>query len=177
MKVIGFDFSEKPERPSSEELAQAWRPYIEPASPLLGRIARCSRATSPSTKAHAVIRCCGTRLSASLPGTQPTKRPRCSLALPKRLSASGVGKPLAAPTPNAANRKKPKRRDGGHINQSAIQRRARELAERDGFTWQLEYSADRPGTMLPVQSYLSPAHRQQYLDRAVAELRGEADSA
>jgi hypothetical protein len=31
--------------------------------------------------------------------------------------------------------------------------------------------------MLPVQSYLSPAHRQQYLDRAVAELRGEADSA
>jgi predicted TIM-barrel fold metal-dependent hydrolase len=29
MKMIGFDFFEKSEPPSSEELAQAWRPYIE----------------------------------------------------------------------------------------------------------------------------------------------------
>jgi hypothetical protein len=63
------------------------------------------------------------------------------------------------------------------VNQSAIQKRARELAERDGFTWQLEYSANRPGTKLAVQSYLSPERRQQYLDRAVAELRDEADNA
>jgi L-fuconolactonase len=29
MKMIGFDFFNKPEPPSSEELATAWRPYIE----------------------------------------------------------------------------------------------------------------------------------------------------
>jgi predicted TIM-barrel fold metal-dependent hydrolase len=29
MKMIGFDFFEKPEPPSSQELAMAWRPYIE----------------------------------------------------------------------------------------------------------------------------------------------------
>ena len=29
MKMIGFDFVEKPEPPSSQELAAAWRPYIE----------------------------------------------------------------------------------------------------------------------------------------------------
>ncbi|HWD59746.1 MAG TPA: amidohydrolase family protein [Stellaceae bacterium] len=29
MKMIGFDFVEKPEPPSSQDLAKAWRPYIE----------------------------------------------------------------------------------------------------------------------------------------------------
>ncbi len=29
MKMIGFDFFEKPEPPSSQELANAWKPYIE----------------------------------------------------------------------------------------------------------------------------------------------------
>jgi predicted TIM-barrel fold metal-dependent hydrolase len=29
MKMIGFDFAEKPEPPSSQDLAAAWRPYIE----------------------------------------------------------------------------------------------------------------------------------------------------
>src|SRR5204863_10113552 len=29
MKMIGFDFFEKPEPPSSQDLANAWKPYIE----------------------------------------------------------------------------------------------------------------------------------------------------
>jgi hypothetical protein len=62
------------------------------------------------------------------------------------------------------------------INESAIQKRARELAERDGFTWQLDYNPERPGTKVAVQSYLSPERRQHYLDRAVAELREEAEN-
>ena len=29
MKMIGFDFFEKPEPPSSQDLEKVWRPYIE----------------------------------------------------------------------------------------------------------------------------------------------------
>jgi predicted TIM-barrel fold metal-dependent hydrolase len=29
MRLLGFDFHERPAPPSSEELAAAWRPYIE----------------------------------------------------------------------------------------------------------------------------------------------------
>ena len=29
MKMIGFDFFEKPEPPSSQDLEKAWRPYVE----------------------------------------------------------------------------------------------------------------------------------------------------
>ena len=36
MTLIGFDFHDRPAPPGSEELARAWRPYIEPAIELFG---------------------------------------------------------------------------------------------------------------------------------------------
>ena len=36
MTMIGFDFQERAAPPGSEELAQAWRPYIEPAIEMFG---------------------------------------------------------------------------------------------------------------------------------------------
>jgi len=40
MIVFGFDFHERPQPPSSAELAEAWRPYIEPCIEMFG-VDRC----------------------------------------------------------------------------------------------------------------------------------------
>ena len=60
MRMLGFDFFNTPEPPSSEDLAKAWKPYIETCIARSGRSARCSRATFQSTRELAAIRCCGT---------------------------------------------------------------------------------------------------------------------
>jgi predicted TIM-barrel fold metal-dependent hydrolase len=84
MRMIGFDFFNNAEPPASEDLAKAWKPYIETCIAAFGRNARCSRAISRSTRAPAAIRCCGTRSSAWLPGIPLTRRPRCSAARQKK---------------------------------------------------------------------------------------------
>jgi Amidohydrolase len=90
MRMIGFDFFNNAEPPTSEDLAKAWKPYIETCMPHSARSARCSRAISRSRRAPAAIRCFGTRSSAWLPGIPLTRRPRCSAAPPKGLSTRGV---------------------------------------------------------------------------------------
>src|SRR5271169_4323539 len=62
--------------PSSEELAAAWRPYIETCIAAFGTsalTARCLRATFRSTRAAAAMRRCGTPSSASPPAASPPK--------------------------------------------------------------------------------------------------------
>jgi hypothetical protein len=63
------------------------------------------------------------------------------------------------------------------ITNGAVERRAKALAEADGFAWQLELQPVRPGAKVDLQAYLSPERRQQYLDRARAELHKEAGNA
>jgi hypothetical protein len=64
------------------------------------------------------------------------------------------------------------------LNETSVLRRAKALAEQDGFAWELNYRA-RNGqhAKINLQRYLDDEHRQQYLERARAELRKEADSA
>jgi hypothetical protein len=63
------------------------------------------------------------------------------------------------------------------IDEAAILKRAKELAAQDGFPWQLEYKPSVPRGKINVQPDLSPERRQQYLDRALVELRKEGENA
>jgi len=84
MRMIGFDFFNNAEPPASEDLAQAWKPYIETCIAAFGPQRSMFESISRSTRAPAAIRCCGTRSSAWLPGIPLTRRPLCSAARPKR---------------------------------------------------------------------------------------------
>ena len=69
MIVNGFDFHAEKLPPSSGEMANAWRPYVE------------------ACMARAAIRCCGTRSSGWRAGRRPRRRPICSPA-PRRASTA-----------------------------------------------------------------------------------------
>jgi hypothetical protein len=61
---------------------------------------------------------------------------------------------------------------------SAVLKRAKALAEQDGFTWELDFGV--PGALgapLRGQRFLSKDRQQEYLERASAELRNEASNA
>ena len=73
MRMFGFDVHTRDLPPSSEDLAAAWRPYIEAC---LASSARCLKATSRSTRAVAAITCCGTPSSALPRVAPPPKRSR-----------------------------------------------------------------------------------------------------
>jgi L-fuconolactonase len=83
MKPIGYTFFDNEQPPSSQDPRRLGAPTSRPALPRSARSARCSRAISRSTKAPAVIRCCGTRSSGSPLDIPPTRRPHCSAA-PRR---------------------------------------------------------------------------------------------
>ena len=56
--------------------------------------------------------------------------------------------------------------------------RAKALANKDGFTWELDFGAPGvPRTKLRGQHFLSNARQQEYLERARVELRKEAGNA
>jgi hypothetical protein len=57
------------------------------------------------------------------------------------------------------------------ISDVAVEIRAKALAEQDGFAWELEYGPMTGGAKTQGQAYLSPERKQQYLDRARADLR------
>jgi hypothetical protein len=59
-------------------------------------------------------------------------------------------------------------------NEGAVLKRAKAAAEQDGLTW--EYRGAR-GIPLRGQHFLSENRRQEYLERARAELRKEAGDA
>jgi hypothetical protein len=64
------------------------------------------------------------------------------------------------------------------LDEAAVLKRGKELAAQDGFTWELDFtvpSAQR--TPLRGQHFLSEDRRQEYLERARAELRKEAGDA
>jgi hypothetical protein len=56
---------------------------------------------------------------------------------------------------------------------AAIARRAKALAERDGFAWEISFQPAIPGAKIKPQPYLEDERRQRYLDQARAELRKE----
>ena len=59
MRYNGLGFNEQTEPPSSEMVAAACRPYVETCVEAFGASRSMSRATSPSTKSHTVIKCSG----------------------------------------------------------------------------------------------------------------------
>jgi hypothetical protein len=64
------------------------------------------------------------------------------------------------------------------ITQAAIERRAVELAEKDGFAWQLEFTPPKPpGAKIELKPVLDDAGRQKYRERARQELEREAGNA
>jgi hypothetical protein len=74
MIVNAFDFHLAPLPPSSGELVNAWRPYVESCIEAFGAQRCMLRAISRSTRAHAVTRYCLTRSS----GWRAAHRPRKS---------------------------------------------------------------------------------------------------
>ncbi|MGA8760015.1 MAG: amidohydrolase family protein, partial [Stellaceae bacterium] len=110
MRMFGFDVHTRDLPPSSEDLAAAWRPYIEAC---IAACARCSKATSRSTRAAAAITCCGTPSSALPRVAPPPKRPRSFPPPPpnstawaerrssqRRIRANGSGRPSADTQPS-----------------------------------------------------------------------------
>jgi hypothetical protein len=63
------------------------------------------------------------------------------------------------------------------VDEAAVLRRAKALAERDGFAWELNFQPVTPGAQAMPQPYLSEERRLQYLTRAQTELREESDDA
>jgi hypothetical protein len=64
------------------------------------------------------------------------------------------------------------------LDEAAVLSRGKALAAEDGFTWELDFtvpSARR--TALRSQHFLSEDRRQEYLERARAELRKKAGDA
>jgi predicted TIM-barrel fold metal-dependent hydrolase len=78
MRLFGFTFQNEATAPSSEQLAQAWRPMWRAASRRSAPHAACSRATFPSTKGAAAMPFCGMRSSVSAPDIRQTRGRRCS---------------------------------------------------------------------------------------------------
>jgi|GEM_PF-5807424 len=61
---------------------------------------------------------------------------------------------------------------------TAIARRAKALAERDGFAWEISFQPVIPGAKIKPQPYLDDERRRQrYLNQARAELRKEGGDA
>jgi hypothetical protein len=50
------------------------------------------------------------------------------------------------------------------LDEAAVLRRAKSVAAKDGFTWQLDY--DAPGIRLRGQHFLSEDRRREYLAQA-----------
>jgi hypothetical protein len=63
-------------------------------------------------------------------------------------------------------------------DQAAVVKRAKALAKQDGFTWELDFDVpSAPGSPLRGQHFLSKDRKQEYLERARADLRNEASNA
>jgi hypothetical protein len=63
-------------------------------------------------------------------------------------------------------------------NEAATLKRAKARAEQNGFTWEFDFtSSSALRTPLRGQHFLSEDRRQEYLERARAELRKEAGDA
>lgn len=63
------------------------------------------------------------------------------------------------------------------ISEAAIERRAKALAEKDGYAWRIEFQPSRPGEKLVGHAPLTDKQRKEYLDRARAERAKEAGDA
>jgi hypothetical protein len=63
-------------------------------------------------------------------------------------------------------------------DQTAVLKRAKALAEQDGFTWEFSFgSPGAQGVPLRGQHFLSEERRRQYTERARVELSKEASNA
>jgi predicted TIM-barrel fold metal-dependent hydrolase len=80
MRMFGFDLHARQLPPSSEELAAAWRPYIETCIAAFGPDRAMFESTSRSTRAAAATPRCGTPSSRSPPAVPPPKKQRSSPA-------------------------------------------------------------------------------------------------
>jgi hypothetical protein len=80
----------------------------------------------------------------------------------------------AAPFP-CAYRKATEHRKMAEPNEVAVLKRAKAAAEQDGLTWEFNFgSPGASGIPRRGQHFLSENRRQEYLERARAELRKEA---
>jgi L-fuconolactonase len=84
MKMIGFDFFEKPEPPSSQDLEKAWRHYIETCIAAFGPQRSMFESNFPVDKgtcSYQVLWNAFKRIAADIP---PMRRPPYSAAPPER---------------------------------------------------------------------------------------------
>ena len=95
MKMIGFDFFNNSEPPSSEELAKAWKPNIDTCIAAFGPQRSMFESNFPVDKGTAATRYCGTRSSGWLPPIHPTKRPPFSGAAKKAIAWKFSAPPAA----------------------------------------------------------------------------------
>lgn len=56
-------------------------------------------------------------------------------------------------------------------DEQAVERRAKELAEQDGYTWQSEFKPIIPGAPIRPRRLLTEDRRKEYVALARAELR------
>ena len=81
MTSFGFDFHERDVPPSSEDLAAAWRQYIEPCIEAFGPRRCMFESNFPPDKQWAATPSCGMPSNASPPTRRPSKRPSSTAAL------------------------------------------------------------------------------------------------
>ena len=60
---------------------------------------------------------------------------------------------------------------------AAVEKRARALAEQDGYAWELTYKPVVPGAPIKPQHFLNEDRRQEYMAQARASLRREGSHA
>jgi Amidohydrolase len=94
MRMFGFTHHLGELPPSSQELAAAWRPYIETCIAAFGPERAMFESNFPSARAAAAIACYGTPSSASPLAAPPPRKRRCSRA-PRRILPAGIENPLS----------------------------------------------------------------------------------
>ena len=92
MFVNGFNFNAKPLPPSSGEMAQAWRPYVDACIEFRRQPLHVRKQLPGRQGARAAIRCCSTRSNGSRAAPQRRRSPICSPA-PRRGSTGWAFKP------------------------------------------------------------------------------------
>jgi L-fuconolactonase len=89
MIVNAFDFHLAPLPPSSGEMANAWRPYMDACIEDFGANRCMFESNFPVDKGASAIRRCGTRSSASPLARRRRRRPTSSLAPPRDFTGWG----------------------------------------------------------------------------------------
>ena len=88
MLYCNWDFHLREPPPTSEELAAAWRPYVETCIEAFGADRCLMESNFPATSSRAATACCGTPSSASRRAARRRRRRPCIAALPRAFTGS-----------------------------------------------------------------------------------------